>query len=345
MLYLIICILASAGMTLLFKVFEIKKIDNLQAILANYLTASLCCNLACKDQPIITTAFWQNEWFVFTILLGIFFIVIFYAMAMTAQKIAVSVSIVASKMSLVITLFFLYFYYNEAMNIYKWLAVGGALFAVYLTTKREEKTNLQGNWSYIFPLMVFIGSGIIDSSLKYLEITYFKTADVNAPLGMIFFFAGCTGLCIFTFSQFQERKPLQLKSILGGVCLGLLNYTSTYTLLKTLSDKILSDSVIFPIINIFIHKQLISKNNCLNPHGCSCKKTGSCGWRRRTAGREGILVIFRAESDQASNQQELFLCLHIARRPFARPSGLQPRDACGLVNKLDFCAESARAGV
>jgi hypothetical protein len=29
----------------------------------------------------------------------------------------------------------------------------------------------------------------------------------------------------------------------------------------------------------------------------------------------------------------------------ARPSGLQPRGACGRVNKLDFCAESARDGV
>ncbi len=250
MLYLIICILASAGMTLLFKVFELKKINTLQALIANYLTASFCCNWACKDEPILLSSFWQNDWFIFSIFLGIFFIVVFYAMAMTAQKVAVSVSIVASKMSLVITLLFLYLYYHEAMNIYKWLAIGGALFAVYLTTKREEKTKLAGHWAYIFPLMVFIGSGIVDSSLKYLEITFFKTADVNAPLGMIFFFAGISGLLVFIYSQTKERSTIQLKSIIGGVCLGLLNYISTFTLLKTLSDKILDDSVIFPIINI-----------------------------------------------------------------------------------------------
>lgn len=250
MLYLIVCILASSGMTLLFKVFELKKINNLQAILANYLTASFCCNMACKEGPVILTNFWQNDWFVFSVFLGVFFIVVFYAMAMTAQKVAVSVSIVASKMSLVITLFFLYIYYQEAMNIYKWLSIGGALFAVYLTTKREEKTKLSGHWAYIYPLMVFIGSGIVDSSLKYLEITFFKTADVNAPLGMIFFFAGISGLVVYLLNQTKERNPIQLKSIIGGICLGLLNYISTYTLLKTLSDKILTDSVIFPIINI-----------------------------------------------------------------------------------------------
>jgi drug/metabolite transporter (DMT)-like permease len=73
---------------------------------------------------------------------------------------------------------------------------------------------------------------------------------VNAPLGMIFFFAGISGLVVYLLNQTKERNPIQLKSIIGGICLGLLNYISTYTLLKTLSDKILTDSVIFPIINI-----------------------------------------------------------------------------------------------
>lgn len=247
MLYLIITILATAGMVLMFKFFEVKRMDNMQALLANYLTAATCCNIASSDGPILFRPFWLNDWFWFSLILGIIFIAVFYATALTAQKVAVSISIVAGKMSLVITLLFLYFYYHEPMNFLKWAAVGLAIFAVYLTTRRRESTGKPDLWLLILPLLVFAGSGIVDSALKFLEKSYFKSIDIHDPLGMVFFFAGITGLILFIT---KPTGKFSLKSFGGGVMLGLLNYISTYTLLHTLSAHILPDTVIFPLINI-----------------------------------------------------------------------------------------------
>lgn len=234
-------------MVLMFKFFEVKRMDNLQALLANYLTAAACCNIASTDGPVLLRPFWQYDWFWFSLILGAIFIAVFYATALTAQKVAVSVSIVAGKMSLVITLLFLYFYYQEPMNSLKWAAVGLAIFAVYLTTKRKESAGKPEPLLLVLPLLVFAGSGIVDSSLKFLEKSYFKSIDIHDPLGMVFFFAGITGLIVFLI---RPREHFSLKSFGGGVILGLLNYISTYTLLHTLSAHILPDSVIFPLINI-----------------------------------------------------------------------------------------------
>ncbi len=253
MFYLLISILFSAGMVLLFKAFEVFKIENLHALLVNYITASILCNTFSSNEPILFTHFWQHDWFPLTLFLGILFISIFYASAITAQKIAVSVSIVSSKMSVMIPVLFAYYYMDGKLNYITIIGIVGSLLAVYFTVKREEKSRLSGMGNILFPLAVFLGSGIVDSSLNYLQHTYMDTSDVNDQLGLIFGIAGVTGLVVYIVQIItKKQKSFYTKSIIGGIALGSFNYISTICLMKALNEKFIEKTVLFPVANVAI---------------------------------------------------------------------------------------------
>ncbi len=240
-------------MVLLFKAFEIFKVENLHALLVNYITASLLCNIFSTNGPVVYTHFWQHEWFPLTLFLGVLFINIFYASAITAQKIAVSVSIVSSKMSVVIPVLFAYYYMDGKLNYITIIGIVGSLLAVYFTVKREEKSRLSGLGNIGFPLAVFLGSGIVDSSLNYLQHTYMDSSDVNDQLGLVFGIAGVTGLLVYMIQIItKKQKPFYLKSVVGGIALGGFNYISTICLMKALNEKFMEKTVLFPVANVAI---------------------------------------------------------------------------------------------
>jgi drug/metabolite transporter (DMT)-like permease len=275
MIYLLLTVLATSGMILMFKVFEVFKINTLQGLFFNYITAAIWCNFMADSGNVAGTSFWLHPWFPYTCLLGVMFIAIFYATAVTAQKIAVSVSIVAGKMSLVLTVLFISYYFGEDISLIKWVGIIGALAAVYLTTRREEKARISGVGAIIFPLLVFVGSALVDSSLKMLEHKYFKNGDVNEQLAITFSAAFVTGFSIWLFRKITNRgvdNQVTWRALLGGASLGTLNYIATFTLIKTLNEGLMPGSAVFPVMNIsvvavtsiaavFLFKERLSKLN------------------------------------------------------------------------------------
>ncbi len=268
MFYLLLSVLSSGAMVLLFKAFERFGADTFRCLIFNYITAALWCNIMAVDGPVVATNFWTQPWFSLTVFLGILFIGIFYASALTAQRIAVSVSIVASKMSVVITVLWVSWFMGQRITPLVWVGIAGALAAVWLTTRRSENSRAKGTLFWILPLIVFLGSGIVDSSLKYLEQTFFVSGDVNEQLGIIFMIAGICGILILGVRRLVGNTfPLAIginslkvtakgmytwKPILGGVALGSLNYLSTFTLLKTLNLGLMKSHELFPVINLAV---------------------------------------------------------------------------------------------
>lgn len=283
MFYLLLSVVSSGAMVLLFKAFERFGADTFRCLIVNYITASLWCNLMAVNGPVVASNFWTQPWFSLTVFLGILFIGIFYASALTAQRIAVSVSIVASKMSVVITVLWVSWFMGQRITPVVWIGIAGALAAVWLTTRRSESSQAKGAWFWLLPAVVFLGSGIVDSSLKYLEQTYFVSGDVNEQLGVIFMIAGVCGVLILGVKKWLVKTPTTgkvvgdnanhrqnpstnpstkfrvttkgmytWKPILGGAALGSLNYLSTFTLLKTLNLGLMKSHEVFPVINVAV---------------------------------------------------------------------------------------------
>jgi uncharacterized membrane protein len=230
----------------LFKLFSKYKIDTLQAIVINYATA-FSFGLIFNDAQITVSEIIQTNWFIAAIGLGFLFIAIFNVMALTAQRNGLSVASVASKMSLIIPVIFGIYVNNESTEAQKLIGIALALVAVYLTSIKQKDNSVVTKSIYL-PIILFIGSGIIDTSVNHFA----PKGNIPLFLSSIFGIAAIIGFSLFTYKSITTKKRFQLKSIPFGILLGVVNYGSMYFLLLALRVENTESSTIFTINNIAI---------------------------------------------------------------------------------------------
>lgn len=247
MIYLLLSILFSTFTVIFFKVFELKKVDTFQAIVFNYLSCTIAGNLF-ANHTIISPAFWLTPWFPFALILGFLFITIFFAIGKTAQEVSASASMVAAKLSVVIPVLFAVIFYNETLKGLQLLGIVLSLVSVYLMSASKENTGKKMLW--LLPLIVFAGSGAIDTLLNYVEQQFIPAYESAQIITSVFFVAFIFGTLFFVFQLLNQKTKFDPTSALWGMALGIPNYFSMYFLLKTL--EVYDGSFIFPINNIGI---------------------------------------------------------------------------------------------
>jgi len=251
LIYLLLSILASTIIFIIFKLFEKFNINILQAIVVNYCIAFTTGILAYKGT--ITISQLPNlDWFYYTLVLGALFIIVFNLMAITTQRSGLSVVSVATKMSVVIPVLFGLLYYNENLGAIKLFGIGIALIAVYLTSNKSDQRTVINRKLIVLPILVFVGSGIIDTSIKFLEDAYVANNDVPLFSAIIFLAAAIIGFIIIIIQVMSGSFKFEFKNVIAGICLGVPNYFSIYFLVKTLRSDILESSGIFAINNVSI---------------------------------------------------------------------------------------------
>ncbi|MDO1500233.1 EamA/RhaT family transporter [Winogradskyella maritima] len=250
MIYLILSILSSTGIFILFRTLKSFKINTLQVIVMNYITACFTGFLI-YDGEISLNAITSSGWFYGAVALGFLFIAIFNVIALTSQRNGLSVASVASKMSVVIPVIFGLYVYKESMGAQKLIGIVLALLAVYLSSLKPKSDAKLGK-ALLLPILLFFGSGVIDTSIKYLETTYVAENGIPVFSGTIFGFAGFIGIAIIVYKMLFQNMKFELKSIPFGIALGLINYCSIYFLLKALQFEGLESSTIFTVNNVAI---------------------------------------------------------------------------------------------
>ena len=250
MYYLLLSILTSAAIMIIFKLFDRFKINTSDAIVINYwVAASLSFGLDASGVSFQGAI--HEPWFFHAIFMGILFITLFNIIGISAQKIGVSVTTVANKMSLIIPVLFAVIVLNESLNWLKILGIVIALLAVVLTTNNSNKQYIDKRYAF-FPLIVFAGSGFIDGFFKYNEVYTLGTNGLEPFTGWIFLTASSIGVIVLMIKFVKTRKLPSYKAAIGGFALGIPNYFSVYFLLKALSMKHMESSVVIPINNMAI---------------------------------------------------------------------------------------------
>ncbi|MFT5237571.1 MAG: drug/metabolite transporter (DMT)-like permease [Flavobacteriaceae bacterium] len=251
MIYLALSVLSSVIIFVTFKLFSKYQINTLHAIVVNYIVACIS-GIVAYESSIDFTEIPSYEWFYYTLGLGALFIIVFNLMAITTQRSGLSVVSVATKMSVVIPIIFGLVYYKESFGVYKIIGVLLALIAVYLASNKSRDGISVSPKGFIFPLLVFIGSGIIDTSLKFLENSFVAENDVPIFSATIFGSAAFIGIIVLSFKAVQGNFSFQFKNVLGGIALGIPNYFSIFFLVKALRSDLLDSSGIFTVNNVAI---------------------------------------------------------------------------------------------
>lgn len=269
MIYLFLSILISSFIFVIFKLFDVYKINTLQAIVVNY-TIAFSFGVFTSNTSVSIAEIPQQNWFLGAFCLGFLFISIFNVMGITAQKNGLSVASVAGKMSVVIPIIFGIIVYNESVGFVKVIGIILALIAVYLSSAKSD-TNPVKFKNLIFPLILFVGSGVLDTGLKFVETSSVSDGEEPLFLATIFGCAFILGIFVVITQMINGKFKFHYKNILGGILLGIPNYYSMEFLLKAFKTD-LESSTLFTINNVgivllttvfallFFKEKLIKKN-------------------------------------------------------------------------------------
>ena len=252
MIFLALSIIASTLIFVIFRLFASYNINTLQAIVVNYFVACSCGVIGYQNS-IELSAIPQYNWFYYTLALGALFIIVFNLMAITTQHSGLSVVSVATKMALVIPIAFGLWYYQEPLGPFKAAGIVLALVAVYLGAVKKDSGIILQKRNLVFPMLVFLGSGLIDTSLNFLQ-NDFITDKSLIPLfsSTIFMTAGVIGIMVLVAQKIKGVLVLEFKNIIAGIVLGIPNYFSIYFLVKALRSDLFDSSGIFTINNVGI---------------------------------------------------------------------------------------------
>lgn len=250
MLDLVLSVLFSSLIFVIFKLFSIYKVETLYAIITNYVVAC-SVGLFYYTGEVSITELPEKPWFLGTLALGLLFIIVFNLMAATSQHLGVSVASVATKMSLVIPVLIGVFIYNEELGVFKILGIILALAAVYFASVKEKTTAFK-TASLLLPFLTFMGSGVIDASLGYFQKEFITPTELPLFSAIVFASAAFVGLIYILLKTFKKPVKINLRNILGGICLGIPNYFSIYFLLRALQNDNLNSASIFTINNVAI---------------------------------------------------------------------------------------------
>ncbi|MCH2032945.1 MAG: DMT family transporter [Tenacibaculum sp.] len=251
MIYLILSVLISSSLYVIFKLFDVFKINTFQAIVVNYIVAFII-GYAYSDVKVSVSAIPQQDWFYGALFLGFLFITIFNVMAITSQRNGLSVASVSGRMAVVIPIIFGIVLYNETITFIKVIGILLALVAVYLTSVKSNQSKSFEGSSLILPIILFLGSGAIDTLLKYTELNFVPDESISIFSAYIFGIAFVFGILFLVYQILMKKEKFEMKSIFGGIALGIPNYFSIEFLIRALKIKGIESSVLFTINNVSI---------------------------------------------------------------------------------------------
>ncbi|MCK3686393.1 hypothetical protein [Maribellus sp. YY47] len=249
MIYLAASILSSS---LIFVVFRVAK--HYQAKLAvlitiNYLAATLLGIFLFEPLETYSTES-TIRWIPYAALLGILFALMFFVVGKSTQKAGITVTSLATKLSLVFPVSFSLFYFEEELSFLKLLGIISAVVAVALTVYKKDLKRTNLNY-VLLPAFIFIGSGIVDSLVKFVQATKITASEVSLYTTLVFFAALICGTGYLLLSR-QWSTRLHLPTLLLGVLLGTANFGSLYFILQALNKTGMPGSLVFALNNMLI---------------------------------------------------------------------------------------------
>jgi len=254
--FLLLCILSSTAIFVTFKTINQLNIPAFPVIVINYLVATILGFLIYRGDTGLTSIP-ASRWLSISIIIGILFILMFFLVAYSTRKAGISVTTVASKMSVIFPIVFsLIIDPSDQLSILKSSAVLIALGGVVLTVYKPEREHPERGIIFI-PLLLFVGMGLVDSLVKLAQHQYVSDEETALFSAILFLNAFISGLLAAIFYRKHNRYFLKGKVWGWGLLLGAVNFGSIYFLVRALhytspSGVHMDSSVIFGANNISI---------------------------------------------------------------------------------------------
>lgn len=249
MVYLITAILFGSLFAILFKIFQQRGIDSLQAIGVNYAVALL---LGLLGNVAMGEAVAVASWWLPAMLVGLFMMGGFVTMSGATRSHGVAVATISARVSFVVPVLCAYVFLQGDEP--RWVASLLVVAALCLIFRRGSGVEGRGAGQWMYPLLVFLCYGLANFMLKFCQQIVAQRGGGDADLSLLTSVAFATAL-LYTIIYYlmqprSRRQPLQWRNVWAGVVLGVANMGCTYFLLKAL--MVIDSGVFYPVYNIAI---------------------------------------------------------------------------------------------
>ena len=250
MIALFFSILSSSMIFVIFRLFPRFGINTFHAIFFNYVTACSCGLMLFGNE--LNAQSFTGDWLVFAFISGILFISLFILMGLSSQQNGVALTSIAGKMSMGVSLLLMLFLYHESLTILKALGLLLSFAGIFLVTW-NSKTNANSNQGSLWMLLtLFLGSGILDVVLNYVQKYHLDNLSSSLFSAFGFGIAGVIGLTIMLYQIISKKSEFHIRNLLAGIALGIPNYFSIYLLMDSYTSTGWQDTTVLAIINVSV---------------------------------------------------------------------------------------------
>lgn len=248
--YLVLSIMSSSIILVLFKMAKKWNIEIFLIIVINYFAAGVVGHLINTPSAIMDIyRFDDPTWIPIALIIGSLLIAIFFVLGTSSQVAGVSITSVASKMSVIVPIVFSIMFYNENVYLLKIAGIVIALIAVLFSSIKNKGERLDKRYIFL-PLITFLGTGTIDALIKYTQQEYINPDNSAVFTSILFGVAFFLGIIASILKNISIKRFLQPRVLLLGIGLGLANYGSIYYLIRALGESSTDSSIIFGMNNI-----------------------------------------------------------------------------------------------
>lgn len=243
MIYIFLSVCCSVFVSVLLKLAKRYTIDTQQAITWNYSIAGLLTWLIFKPE---IPEFSQNIFPVY-IALGLFLPLIFVMLALSIRYTGIVKTDIAQRLSLFIPVLSAFLIFEEPYTITKIIGILIA-FAAIIFSIPWQKQNGNSNTFWVYPVIVFIGMGIIDILFKHIAKT--ENIPFTSSLFIVFIIAFTISIIYLLYQVVVNRLKLTILNLVCGWVLGIANFGNILFYLKAHQSLSNQPSVVFSSMNI-----------------------------------------------------------------------------------------------
>jgi len=180
---------------------------------------------------------------------GIFFFLVFIAIARSSIISGLGATGAASKLSFIIPVVSSAFILNIEVQGLFWLLIPLSVLAILYISPKTDIQNKSKNLGLLF--FIWLGSGLIDLYLGILGKELDKQG-LGQDLSLILIFAGAGLASLVNSILIRSKNSQNLRSILWGIPLGLINYYSIYFVIAGLREGNPPNHLFYLIYNIAV---------------------------------------------------------------------------------------------
>ncbi|WP_333866861.1 EamA family transporter [Sphingobacterium sp.] len=250
MIFVLLSVICSVTVAVLLKLAKQNGVETKQVIVWNYPAAVALTYFVL--QPDLKSLAWDTMPVTLYTTLAILLPGMFVFIALSIRYSGLVKTEVAQRLSLFIPLLASFFLFHEKMEEHKMLGIAIGVLAILCSIGWQKSQNdgeaKDGRYKMRYPLLVFVGMGIIDILFKQVAL------HVNIPyissMFIIFVMAMFIATLLLFYFLFVEKQTFSRKAVGYGLVLGVFNFCNILFYMKAHRALPENPSVVFTGMNI-----------------------------------------------------------------------------------------------